>query len=147
MPFSPSQLVCVCVSVCSHIYVCVDQFLPLWPLSAFSSTWKKGVITVKSVYLCRRTQSVCSAVSKYLLVFVPEASQPQETSIPLQIRICTQQKGLCNRVDGHKVASGSLRGSRGFSFFFTNSTFLKWTTCCARLLSYVRQGITKPYKQ
>lgn len=63
--------------------VCVDQFLALWPLSAFSSTWKKGVITLKSVYSCRRTQSVCSAVSKYLLVLFPGASQPQESTIPL----------------------------------------------------------------
>lgn len=79
--FTLSACVCVFSYIC--VCVCVDQFLALWPLSAFSSTWKKGVITLKSVYSCRRTQSVCRAVSKYLLVLVPGASQPQESTIPL----------------------------------------------------------------
>lgn len=84
MPANALFTLSACVCVFSYMCVCVCGSVSC-PLATFCFFLhlEKGVITVKSVYSCRRTQSVCRAVSKYLLVYVPEASQPQESSIPL----------------------------------------------------------------
>lgn len=117
MPANALFTLSACVCVCSHIYVCVCGSVshPLATFCFFLHLEKRSHYSKKCLLVQENTECVQGSVK------VPSCTRPhshRSQVFPFQITIYTQQKGLCNRVDGHKVASGSLRGSRGFFFFF-----------------------------